>query len=76
MQKIMEGQEFVSLDLIEAAIRELSLEQLVELSFQKADTVYGQLALERYDEMLFEVSDEIYAELESKMEMDGKEYRK
>lgn len=72
--KIMEGNELVSLDLLEAAVRKLSPDQLVEIIYMGDQTIYGQIASARYDEMLFEVSDDIYAELESKMEMGRKEY--
>lgn len=72
-QKIIESNETVLLNLLEAAIKHLDVDQLMRIIKAKEDSIYGMMALNSYNEKCLEVDDEVYKELLLKMKQDRRE---
>lgn len=72
-QKIIESNEAVLLNLLEAAIKHLDVDQLMRIIKAKEDSIYGLMALNSYNEKCLEVDDEVYKELLLKVKQDRRE---
>ena len=70
--KIINSEEFISLELLEQAIDKLELNQIMIIVRSKEDTIYGKTAAKCYDEMIFDVDEEVYKEYINKRIMDSK----
>lgn len=68
--KIMDSNDFISLNLLEKAIDKLDIEHLILIMKNKENTIYESVAIKKYDKLIFNLDEEVLKDLEKKKRMD------